>query len=72
MLGEATASSGPRGGEIGLHGWVARHDDLARLAENARARGYKMSQKTSGDDRAAAPYSCYFEASFLAERSEKP
>ncbi len=73
MLGEATVSTGQRGGEIGLHGWVARHDDLSRLAESVRARGYKMSQKTSGDDRAAtAPYSCYFEASVLAERSEKP
>jgi Tfp pilus assembly PilM family ATPase len=72
MLAEATASSGRLGGEIGLRGRVARNEDLAKIAENARARGYKMSQKTSGDDHAAAPYSCYFEASVMAERGEKP
>jgi Tfp pilus assembly PilM family ATPase len=72
MLGEATASTSPRS-EMSLRGWVARHDNLARLAENVRAHGYKMNQKTSGDDHSAtAPYTSYFEASVLAEKGEKP
>jgi Tfp pilus assembly PilM family ATPase len=71
MLGETTVGSGPRG-EMGLKGWVAGHDDLARLADGVRARGYKINQKKIGDDRATAPYSSYFEASVLAEKGEKP
>jgi hypothetical protein len=71
LLDELTVSSSPRG-ELGMHGWVAKHEDLARLAESVRGRGYKMSQKSSGDDRAIAPYSSYFEASVLADKSGKP
>jgi Tfp pilus assembly PilM family ATPase len=72
VLDEATAVSGPRGGEMDLRGWVARPDDIARLEEGLRGRGYKMSQKTSGDDATVPPYKCFFEAAVLPERSDKP
>ena len=74
MLGEAAVSAASAV-EIGLHGWVAKNDDLAHLTETARSHGYKRAKSTSGDDHAASPYSCYFEASFLPEKqdaSEKP
>jgi hypothetical protein len=72
VLGQLTISSGPRGGQIELKGWVRRPDDIRRLEEGIRAHGGKMIAKSSREDRTVPPYACSFEASVLSEKSEKP
>ena len=72
-LGQLTTNSGPHGGQMELKGWVRRQtDDLTRLAEGVRAHGEKLVIKSSREDHSMPPYSCSFEASVLAEKSEKP
>jgi outer membrane murein-binding lipoprotein Lpp len=64
--------NGGRGGQIELRGWVRQQDDIARLGDGVRAHGGKLSAKSSRDDRSVSPYTCYFEASVLPQKGEKP
>lgn len=65
VLDEANAASSSGGGTMELKGWVARLDDIEKLAEGVRAHGYELSQKKSEDNTSAPPYTVEFEAAVL-------
>jgi Tfp pilus assembly PilM family ATPase len=68
MLGEFTASSGPRGSQMDIKGWTRNYGDIAKMEEGIRPLAGKMNTTDSHEDGSTPPYAWRFEASVNVDK----
>ncbi len=71
MLGEFTASSGPRGSQMDIKGWTRKYDNIAEMEEGLRLLAGNMNTKDSHEDKNSPPgYAWSFDASIIVVEKE--
>ena len=69
MLGELTASSGPRGSQIDIKGWTRDYGTIGKMEEGIRPVAGKMNTTDSHEEKTApSPYAWHFDASVAVEK----